>query len=344
MRTPIFALCCAVTSSSCALWGEPLPDPDCSTLAIDVNSELLVTADWLRRDERAKNADAGAFSFAYQLEALRTARSDFDPSALWQLIGQAEPAVGADLPFRLLALVNRTDLSEVLAPESPAGEARLVYTLTAGPGDSADSPAQPFTVIFEYSLGSARSARDWAASFHDLAAVPAPERSAAARAVVETFTAAPAASSAPHLSQIRVNDARSGTSRLYELALDSAGRLDRRGLRNTPRSEFADSPELARFAHEHADAIERGAHLVPSTWLTDMAPVEPVVWLPADPSLQRAFSRGTCSGCHGQDGPAQDGFHLTESPNGSVTLSSFLTDEELPRRAQVMQARICESP
>lgn len=343
MKTVVgVSICCAFVSG-CALWGEPLPDAECRSLAIDSSSELLVTADWLRRDEGAKNAGTGPFSFAGQLQALRGGHARFDADALWQLVGQAEPAAAGDLPFRLLALVNRTDLAEQLAPESPAGEARLVYTLTAGAGDDSDARAQAFTVIFEYSLGSARSPSDWAVPFHELAALPTEVRGAAAAKLVETFTAPSTAANAPHLSQIRVNDGRSGTSRLYELALDAGGRLARRGLRNTPRREFASTAELLRFAHDNADAIEHGTHLVPRSWLTDMAPVEAVDWLPTEPELARAFSRGTCSGCHGDDGPAQNGFHLSEAPDGSVTLSSFLTDEELPRRAQVMQARLCDA-
>ncbi|HVY31202.1 MAG TPA: hypothetical protein VHB79_31815 [Polyangiaceae bacterium] len=326
--------------SGCALWGEPLPDPECRSLAIDSSSELLLSDDWLRGDERAKNAGSGTFSFAGQLQALRADHADFDAEALWQLVGQAEPVAAADLPFRLLALVNRTDLAEQLAPDTPAGEARLVYTLTTGAGDASAARARPFTVIFEYSLGSAGSPRDWAARFHELAALPTEARGAAAAKLVESFTAPPATAEAPHLSQIRVNDARSGTSRLYELALDG-GRLARRGLRNTPRLEFASTAELSRFAHDNADAIRHGTHLVPNDWLADMAPVAAVDWLPSEAELAHAFSRGTCSGCHGDDGPAQNGFHVSEAADGSVTPSSFLIDEELPRRVGVMRARLC---
>ena len=100
-----------------------------------------------------------------------------------------------------------------------------------------------------------------------------------------SFTATPASPDAPHLAQVRVNDARSGTSQLYQLALDENGQLARRVLSTAPRP---------------------------------------------------------CSDCHGSDSPQQAVFHLSEAADGSVSWSHFLRDEELPRRAQVMRARLCE--
>jgi len=55
-----------------------------------------------------------------------------------------------------------------------------------------------------------------------------------------------------------------------------------------------------------------------SHWLAETASVAPVDWLPQDAKLQHAISRGTYPGCHGDDGPG-----------------------ELPRRSQVMRARLC---
>ena len=100
--------------------------------------------------------------------------------------------------------------------------------------------------------------------------------------------------------------------------------------------------ELAAFARDNADAIAKGVHRVPNEWLADSARVEPIEWLSASPRLERDFARGTCSGCHGAEGPGENGFHLREAADGSVTLSPFLVDEDLPRRAQVMRARLCQ--
>ena len=149
---------------------------------------------------------------------------------------------------------------------------------------------------------------------------------------------------APYLSQVRVGDARSGTAELYELSLDDAGRLAQRGLRNTPRLELAGSPKLLDFARDHAAAIEHGMHRVPQEWLATSARVEQVSWLASSPALERDFTRGTCSGCHGPDGPgASSGFHLSETADGKVARSSFLLDDDLPRRAQIVRARLCRN-
>lgn len=328
----------------CELWDTPMSDPDCSATPVAVEAELLLSQPWLRLNPRAKNAAEGAFSFAGQLSALHQRYPGLDAQPLWQLIGVDAATPAAELPFRLLAIVNRTDLAEQLAPESPAGEARLVYTLTDGPGDDLGSPALPLTLIFEYSLGSAHSARDWASAFHGLGALSNDSRpllSQATHDLVVSFISPPLATGSPSISQVRVNDARAGVAVLNELAIDGSGKLQQRGLRNTPRAELAGTPQLISFARDHQSAIEAGNHRVPAEWLTTSARVEPIAWLGPHPRLDHDFSRGTCPGCHGADGPGQDGFHLRETAAGDVALSPFLTEEDLPRRAQLMRTRLC---
>jgi hypothetical protein len=337
----IFAL--ASSLLGCQWWMEPLPDPDCSNAPVDLSRELVLSDAELRTDARALNAQRGVFSFAGQIAALESRYAGLDLSRLWAIIGQPAARGDGSLPFRLLALVNRSDLAEQLAPLSPAGEGRLVYTLTDGPGDDARVPALPLTVIFEYSLGSERSAKDWAIEFHTLGqtAWSRPnEHMDAIAAIAQSFVSSEATSTAPRLSQIRVNDGRVAPGRMYELALDEHGVLVARGLRNTPRIELAASPALLSFASDHAEAIASGAQQIPEPWLALSASIEPVDWLP-NSRLERDFSRGTCSGCHGTDGPGQDGFHVQEGPDGSVRLSDFMSGEELPRRVRVMRERLC---
>lgn len=226
---------------------------------------------------------------------------------------------------------------------APAGEGRLVYTLTDGPGDDARASALPLTVIFEYSLGSEHSAKDWALAFHALGratwAEPS-ERVDAVAALVQSFVAPEALGASPHLSQSRVNDGRVLGGRMYELALDEQGVLVQRGLRNTPRVELAGSEELLGFVSDNAAAVASGAQRVPEEWLADSASIAPVDWLP-NSTLERDFSRGTCAGCHGAEGPGLDGFHLRELRDGSVALSQFLSVEELPRRVSALRERLC---
>jgi len=330
----------------CQWWSEPLPDPDCNDVPVDICRELLLSDAELRADARARNARRGIVSFAGQISALEARYAGLDASRLWSIIGQPAPHEDALLPFRLLALVNRSDLAEQLAKQSPAGEGRLVYTLTDGPGDDANAPALPLTVIFEYSLGSERSAKDWALAFHALGQAARSEpndRTDAIAALAQSFVAANAVGAvgaAPHLSQIRVNDGRMAAGRMYELAIDEHGALVQRGLRNTPRSELAGSGALSSFASDNAGAIASGAQQIPEEWLALSANIGNVDWLPNSP-LERDFSRGTCPGCHGADGPGQDGFHLREAQDGSVAFSEFLSREELPRRVRVMRERLC---
>lgn len=335
----------ALTLFGCELWDTPMSDPDCSNTPVDESAELVVAKPWLRSSPDAHNGTGGIFSFAGQLAALAARYPAFDARGLWSVVGNDAPVPMSAAPFRLLALVNRTDLAEQLAPESPAGEARLVYTLTSGPGDDPSSPALPFTVIFEYSLGSALSVRDWSAAFHALAELDEQSagRSQATRDLVRSFVSSPGSAGAPYLSQLRVNDARDGIPELYELALDDSGALVPRGLRNTPRPELAGSSQLLAFALDHAQAIEQGIHRVPTEWLAGSARVEPISWLSGSPTLEGGFTRGTCSGCHGPDSPSSNGFHLSEATDGSVTLSPFLLDEDLPRRVQTLRARLCEN-
>lgn len=342
----LFCLLSAPWLFGCGLWESPMADPDCTSTPVQPDAELLITEPWLRSDVDAKNAEAGPFSFAGQLAALGQRYPSFDARTLWSLLEIDAGVPATELPFRLLALVNRSDLAEQLAPESPAGEARLVYTLTRGPGDDPASTALPLTLIFEYSLGSAHTVSDWSAAFHALGALSDssnPTRTQGTSDLVRRFVSPTGMTGDPYLSQLRVNDARSGRAKLYELALDEFGKLTPRGLRNTPRSDLAGSPELSAFARENASAIAQGTHRIPESWLADSARIEPVTWLRTSPQLEHDFSRGTCPGCHGPDGPGDHGFHLTENAGGSVTLSRFLTEEELPRRTQHMRARLCQA-
>lgn len=333
--------CCALTG--CQLWSGQPPDLDCHWLGIESDPELLVTDRQLRQSARARNSERGELSFAARVSALGGASGPANADALWKLAG-IDAGLSLDaLPFRLLAVVNRTDLAEQLAPESPAGEGRLVYAMTNGPGDEPSSPALPLTVIFEYSLGHVESAATWGGRFHALASDRAGDvRWGALGALVERFsTPVPESSGSPRLAQVRVNDARSGAAQLHELVLEGSA-LVAGSLRNTPRLELAGAPALADFVQREAPAIRAGQHRVPSGWLATSAVAKVVDWKTgASADVERAFARATCAGCHAELGPARDGFHLSEDAAGDVVLSTFLTEEELPRRQAALRARLC---
>jgi hypothetical protein len=333
MKAVVLGLGCL--AAGCELWGGEMPDRQCSAVHVDPSAELILTDPNLRNDDRARNAGLGAFSFAGRLGAVERRLGSLDDSALWSVI--AEPrGETSELPFRLIAIVNRVDLGPQLAPESQAGEARLVYTLTDGSGDDPSSAPLPLTVIFEYSLRG-DDASSWAARFHALTAyrlADAPRLDALA-ALVEDF--------GTELSQIRLNDARSGTAVVHELAMVGA-KLERRGLKNTPRREFAGTPELARYLADNGSAVLSGRHRVPEAWLADSAEVAAFDWgateTPDD--VAHEFERGTCSGCHSNQGGGRGGFHLAQDDTGQVVLSPLLLDEEVERRQRVHQQLLCD--
>jgi hypothetical protein len=336
------ALLAACMVSGCQLWGADLPDPNCDAMQIVLESELLITDRDLRRGLNARNQHRGALSFNARISSLGAPGSEVNVHGLWHLLG-VNATTPAALPFRLLAVVNRTDLAEQLAPESPAGEARIVYTLTDGPGDDPASPSLPATVIFEYSLGRSESVGVWARRFHALASLHNLEqRSAALALLVGRFAMGwEEAEEGPRLSQVRVSDARSGQAELREFSVQGASLIER-GLRNTPRLDLAGSEQLSAFVRAEAGSIRTGSHRVPEAWLADSAVVSSLGWRTNAPdAVEHAFARATCSGCHSDLGPANAGFHLSESSGGDVVLSPFLADEDLPRREAVLRERLC---
>lgn len=331
MKALILALGCL--SAGCELWGGEMPDPECRSVEVEPKAELILSDLSVRRDVRALNAPAGVWSFAGQLDTLGIRVGGLDDSELWAVIGGPRPPA-SETPFRLLAIVNRADLGQQLAPEGPAGEARLVYTLTNGRGDDPQAKALPLTLIFEYRLSG--DARSWAERFHALTdfGLEDERRLEALGALVEELQL--------ELSQIRINDARSGTALVHELALVGT-KLIRRGLRNTPRLELAGTPLLARYLSDNAEAIVAGHHRVPDGWLAERAEVGVIDWraaeTPAD--VGHEFERGTCSGCHSDPGGGKGGFHLAEDELGQVVFSPFLLDGEIERRRRVQQQLLC---
>lgn len=272
---------------------------------------------------------------------------------------QAEPANACDAscstcaarefdealaPFRALAVVNRTDLRLLPDARSPAGEGRVVLGLTPAPGR--ETPAIGLTLIFEFALWG--GAEEWAGRWHELRDLDDAGGSRRLGRIVEDFASQAPPDGRPALSQlrvsIRVDDA---ASELRELAPDAAGELALRGLRNTPRSELDGSPELAALAREQAARITNGTHVVPADMLATAQGYGSHAWAlgPVDAELRTLFDRGTCAGCHANDG-TDGGFHVSPYVTGRRGLSRFLSDpsaddDELGRREREHHAALC---
>lgn len=254
----------------------------------------------------------------------------------------------ARAPFRPIAIANRVDLAAIRG----AGEGRLVFAATDGPGDDPLAAPLPITVGFEFRLPG--EAGVWASRWHALGAVGQGFDDAYVRALAsisEGFA------SAENLAQVRVNDAvTEPRGVLREFHLESAlhgatplWRLAPARLPQTPRRELDGTRSLTELVVAQSDAVREGRHTLPEDMLAERV-VLGVPWvLPGvDGDLRRAFAASTCDGCHGAERPVADGaFHVSPRGRGVSRLSRFLFDpddrqaDELTRRAQELALRVC---
>lgn len=323
---------------------------------VDPFRELEIVDDDVVSDERAKNANGGAWSFRHL--AVETASGSEDVAARVVERAFADAPAFADVlsswprdragyldlshaPMRLVAISNRIDLGSAPDAVSPAGEGRFVFAITRGPGDDDASEATAATIILEYALAPARSPAEWANDWHALGRVD--DRDAYRRAlesVTRSFTDRPGAV----LAQVRASKRdESGHVALYELAFDGSGDLSRRGLRNTPSAAVANDAAFQDWARAHEAEIRDGRHVLPPSFRADVADTAvPTVAIAGAPEkIQHAFDAATCNGCHrGTNGGIDGGFHVSPLRRGRDRLSRFLFDadnrtgDDLARREQ----------
>jgi probable HAF family extracellular repeat protein len=210
-------------------------------------------------------------------------------------------------PFRLLAIVNRLDLSE-----QGQGEGRFVFGLI----DPATGAPERMTVAFEYRLpplGTGDDLAEWGRRWHDLARHPFGEDyNAALEALTRAFTSRgvdPSGVGGSALAHVRTNEATFGEIwqlRQWQLDRGAGGLLLRLSeLPQTPDQSLNGSEALASFLAEHADEVRAGRHDIPLAMRGGASP-EVGAWAfrehPAiDESLRHAFARRTCNGCHSSE-------------------------------------------
>ena len=362
MRTSILALS-ALLLGGC-MWETALPD-DAASIHVARGRELLVTDDATLAALSRNDAD-GPLSFAHAMarlplrdggmlawmrgwsQRLRDEGEAGRAEALEQRVtcpwlrrapdnrcsASCETCVAtqlrpADAPFRLIAVVNRTDLSVMPDRAAEGGEGRLVYALTDGAGD--DAPALPFTVALEYAQQGA--ALEWANRWHALGAVSDAAFPDALAKVAATFV------EQGSLAQLRSGDALTGPLVLHEFHLEG-GALAAATVRNTPQWSRIAEADLRAFADAQADAIERGTHVQPAAWRADASQLgaEPPAYV-ASVTSHEALLRGTCAGCHAA---AENGFQIDPQQAGDRKLSRFLVDptkdlDEARRRQEWLQ-------
>jgi hypothetical protein len=259
----------------------------------------------------------------------------------------------AKAPFRLIALTNRTDLSENDEHVRSAGESRLVYALTQGPGDDPASEPLSTTVIFEYQnpTDQGRDVNYWVERWHALGSYPNfdADYMAELESLYAEITTRPA-DRPSWINQVRINDV--VLDWLWELREYKLvdGNLHHAPALRTPDLSLNGSQELARFVLDNKADVLAHRHTLPSTLNGGFARLMGVPWrLPGvDEETRVAFARETCDGCHQSERRAVDqGFHISPRRRGLERLSPFVHDpadtskDELARRVTLARATLC---
>lgn len=182
-----------------------------------------------------------------------------------------------NLPFRLLAVMNRLDLAKVGYASASGGETRFVFGLL---NPNTCSPAigiNQMTVIFEYGdtasqCGAIKSrAQEWLAL--DSLALGSVAYMNALKAITDDVTQAPGAAAA--LNQLRTNDfafdglGMFGDWQLREFVVDSgSGLLVPTTTKQTPDAGFrSGNAVMAQFMEQNADDILCESHTVPTSFM-----------------------------------------------------------------------------
>ncbi len=370
-RLQLFALVVAILLAATPLgcrWETDLP-AEARAIAIDPSRELVISSDDVVSGPLAKNEGEGPFSFRHAVIShhLRDGALDRWLDG-WSSRIASEPD-GADrartfeqevtcrwlelraanrcddtcrtcaereldlavAPFRLLAIVNRTDLSVMPDRAADGGEARLVFALTDGPADDATSTTLPFSVIFEYAQDG--SARSWAERWHALGATSDVDHPSRVADLTESFVAPGA------IAQIRSADALTGAMLFHQFDM-VGGELVGSNVRNTPDWGRVTASSIRAFAEAQSTALDDGTAVMPKAWWASSSSLtrETPSYL-AEVPRHEAILQATCAGCHSQ---SATGFHVVPEESPSERLSRFLVDpskptDELRRRVEWMQ-------
>ena len=349
----------------------PPPPPPPAPVTINKDRELFIIDPKVVTDP-VRTGPGGAWSFKAALSRIAGPGVDIEAYAqawisTWEEnqgipgVNDAfatRPATAAALReawannrFRLLAIVNRVDLSHFQdndrnKPVVKLGEGRFVYEVL----DAAGQPLR-FTIIFEYELPHhpalgdlTANLRDWAKRWNALgdAALDGSEGpfSSEYRAKLQLLTDEYSAHG--RLSQIRTNEFIAAHWELREFHhRDGPAALVRSTLALNPSSAFLTTPpstaprpmaDLAAFINQNeADIINGNINFTPGL-IGIVAPVpfppKDFTWVTGAASARANFimSFNTCNGCHGGDAGEEGTFfqHVFGSP---PTLSAFLTKE-----------------
>ncbi|WP_394841507.1 hypothetical protein LZC95_31085 [Pendulispora brunnea] len=253
----------------------------------------------------------------------------------------------ARAPFRLIGIANRMDVREQRS-NVVNGEGRFIYALTDGPADDPASKPLPMTVIFEYALPAERTAGQWAKAWHALGQFPSFDEGyrAALQSVTDGFSvrgAHPEGMAGSALGQVRTNEAiLNWIWQLREFGLSSDGTLRLRPIWNTPAERLNGSAVLRDFVLSNADAIRSNNYEIPVSMRGGSVDSFRFAWnIPGvDAQTSKAFTEGTCNGCHSTNPTVDTAFHISPFREGPSRLSQHLV-EDLKLRSASLRRALC---
>jgi len=260
----------------------------------------------------------------------------------------------ANAPMRLLAIVNRIDLTRG-TPTSVlnAGEGRFVFgVLKPDPTDPTKlgGPMQ-FTVIFEYEqvATSREQLRGWARQWHALGTMPfGPAYNIALQQISDRFSGPNKAPLKPHgnaLNQLRTNEIELvlplNASRGWELREFNIknGFLTPVTTKQSPANQFHLNPQLTKFIDNNEAEIKDGTFDIPvkfdnNPFLAGSSIVAPppqgFFWkVPSgdtvDNQARHMVALGSCNGCHHRETATTAFLHVgVRQANAQAELSGFL--------------------
>lgn len=344
----------------------------CAEVKIDRFKELLVVEPSVVSDARSANATNGPWSFRHMMESLAGGEaSDFVIKWATQF-GTSETVNGfavrprpetthrficpwlrlrpenacditceqcgerkldmARAPFRLIGIANRQDLKKKLGN---AGEGRLLFTLTDGPGDDPRSQPLEMTVIFEFALpmDATRDSHYWATRWHELGSFPAFDEAYKSRlaSVIEEFARQDSFAQARTNERVLDWDWQLREFRLVRGALVTSPTDD------TPDPSLNGSAAVATFLKENSSSIMDNLHRVPASMLGGASNASVRWFFPkVTEDVRRAFARQTCNGCHQtEETPVDVNFHVSPFKKGVASLSPFLHDPADPTKGDL---------
>jgi hypothetical protein len=249
----------------------------------------------------------------------------------------------ANAPFRLLAIVNRLDLTGGTPTNvENAGEGRFVF----GVLNAAGQPL-PFTVIFEFEqLATSRAQlRGWAQQWHALGALPfgAPFN-AALQQITDRFSGKDKAPNKPNgspLNQLRTNEIALSFANGWELRefkIDG-GFLKPSTTLQSPSNSFQNTAVLRQFIADNEPEILDGGFRIPvrfnnAPFLAGASLIAPpsappafkwIVPTPVNNEARHKVALGSCNGCHHLETGTMNFLHVANrAPTAEAALSGFL--------------------